>query len=327
MRIGIVGAGIAGLAAARELRRRGCDVSIFEASNRVGGRARTERLHGCIFDTGVQTYTPRGMRIGAAMLEELPTDDLVLVARQVGLYVGGRAVAGSAEKNREPRYAYATGADAFPKLLAQGLDVHLESPVEAIGRRGDAYVIGEEVFDAVVLTPPLSETARLLATAGDRRNLSNSGYRPCIALALGFKQPPPEVPYYALLAQERMNPVLWIGIESLKAPGRAPEGESVFVLQMGPEYSRHNLAAGDSSLVSLGVATLTRLFGSAYAEPAWRYIERWVASQPERVVLFETANRDAKRLIVCGDGTIAGRAENAYESGMLAAERLVGTTG
>ncbi|HEU4343936.1 MAG TPA: NAD(P)/FAD-dependent oxidoreductase [Candidatus Binatia bacterium] len=39
----IVGAGLAGLAAARELERRGCRVRVFEARNRVGGRVWTLR--------------------------------------------------------------------------------------------------------------------------------------------------------------------------------------------------------------------------------------------------------------------------------------------
>jgi monoamine oxidase len=36
--IGVVGAGLAGLSAAYELRRRGYDVRVLEASDRVGGR-------------------------------------------------------------------------------------------------------------------------------------------------------------------------------------------------------------------------------------------------------------------------------------------------
>ena len=39
----IVGAGLAGLAAARELERRGCGVIVIEARERVGGRVWTLR--------------------------------------------------------------------------------------------------------------------------------------------------------------------------------------------------------------------------------------------------------------------------------------------
>jgi monoamine oxidase len=38
MRVVVIGAGLAGLAAADELHRAGADVEVFEASDRVGGR-------------------------------------------------------------------------------------------------------------------------------------------------------------------------------------------------------------------------------------------------------------------------------------------------
>lgn len=41
MRVAVIGAGESGLAAALELRKIGCDITIFEASARVGGRVYT----------------------------------------------------------------------------------------------------------------------------------------------------------------------------------------------------------------------------------------------------------------------------------------------
>jgi len=48
----IVGAGIAGLSAARELTRRGCTVSVLEARERIGGRIWTDRSLGIPLDMG-----------------------------------------------------------------------------------------------------------------------------------------------------------------------------------------------------------------------------------------------------------------------------------
>ena len=50
----VVGAGVAGLTAARELSRSGLDVVVLEASDGVGGRVRTDEVDGFRLDRGFQ---------------------------------------------------------------------------------------------------------------------------------------------------------------------------------------------------------------------------------------------------------------------------------
>ena len=52
LRVGVVGGGLSGLSAAWELRRRGCDVMLFEKGTRVGGRIRSETKDGALFEWG-----------------------------------------------------------------------------------------------------------------------------------------------------------------------------------------------------------------------------------------------------------------------------------
>ncbi len=54
MRIAIVGAGLGGLTAGRILHRAGCDVTVFEKSDGVGGRVRSDRVRGYTLDRGFQ---------------------------------------------------------------------------------------------------------------------------------------------------------------------------------------------------------------------------------------------------------------------------------
>jgi len=52
----IVGAGLAGLTCAKVLRERGAEVAVFEASDGVGGRVRTDEQNGFLLDRGFQVY-------------------------------------------------------------------------------------------------------------------------------------------------------------------------------------------------------------------------------------------------------------------------------
>lgn len=54
----VIGAGLAGLAAARELSIHGAQVSVLEASDQVGGRVRTDHIDGLTLDHGFQVYNP-----------------------------------------------------------------------------------------------------------------------------------------------------------------------------------------------------------------------------------------------------------------------------
>lgn len=56
----VVGAGIAGLAAADTLRRAGRSVTVLEASDAVGGRMRSHRVDGYVMDTGAELLSTAG---------------------------------------------------------------------------------------------------------------------------------------------------------------------------------------------------------------------------------------------------------------------------
>ncbi|HUP20094.1 MAG TPA: protoporphyrinogen oxidase [Gemmatimonadota bacterium] len=109
MRVGIVGAGITGLALAHELARREVEPVVLESSGRPGGVIRSGRVEGRLLEWGPQ----RARRVAGfdALVEELGLSDrLVLAPPGLPLYVYGAG--------RLRRVPFSAGAFARADLLS-----------------------------------------------------------------------------------------------------------------------------------------------------------------------------------------------------------------
>ncbi len=324
MKVGVIGAGIAGLAAARTLKKHDIQCIVFEKSNGVGGRVATRRIGSYTFDTGATSIAPRGRKMEPVMLSELNIEDLVKIERPIYVHAFGRVSPGDSFRNRIPRYTYKSGNTQFPKMLASDLDVRLEHEVGGIGRKSEnKFEIFGESFDALILTPPIPESEALLSSIGESRPLGNSRYRSCISILLGYSEPFADDRYHAIIDPEQRHPLTWLSIETLKSPERAPEGHTAMVAQMSPQYSTSMFGAADEVIVSETVGYITRLYGKAFCEPQEAQVKRWRYSQPETTALFMTVNRTGNRVLLAGDGVMGARIEFAYDAGVFAAELLI----
>lgn len=323
----MVGAGVSGLAAARALKQAGLEPVVYEKDVRPGGRVATDSVGGYVFDSGATTISPRGKSIEPAMLEELGQAELVRVEKPIYTHSSLRVSAGDSARNALPRYAYARGLSTFADLLSEGLDIRYEIEIESIYRNGaKVYRVAGEDFDAVILTPPIPQVRKLLASAGESRPLSNTSFRSCLSVCLGFRRVLPEVPYHALLDPEQRHPLTWLSLESVKCPGRAPEGCTAIVAQMSPQFSATNFENSDEQIIEPTVEFVKRLYGPDWDAPEASLIRRWKYSQPEITAMFENVNHASARLLIAGDGVMGGRVEYAFEAGHQAAQILIAQT-
>lgn len=107
MGVVVVGAGMAGLAAARHLSNAGVEATVLEAAPRVGGRVQTDVVDGFLLDRGFQLYNPaypEGRRV--LDLDALDLQPFVAGAQVVLAGRGGRRVARVGDPRREPRWAW-----------------------------------------------------------------------------------------------------------------------------------------------------------------------------------------------------------------------------
>ncbi len=159
MRVVVVGAGLAGLVAARDLAT-DHEVIVLDKGRSVGGRLATRRIGDAVLDHGAQFFTVRSDDFRTQVDDWLARD----VARVWchGFDGGGDGY---------PRYRGTTGMTALAKDLASGLDVHCSTMVFTIRPGTDAWqVIIDDATtvaaDVVVLTCPVPQSWALLMESG-----------------------------------------------------------------------------------------------------------------------------------------------------------------
>ncbi len=189
-RVGVVGAGMAGMGAARDLVDGGCAVEVFEARDRIGGRTWTDHSLGVPMDMGASwihgpkgnPLTPLAKKAGAVRVKtdyedfyaltpegdalgegEIPdwTWEYFEVDQNYGMSRAKLSKEAFEEGEDLPGKdtVFPRGyASLFPTLLG-GYEINLNYAVEAVewGADGATLVVGGEAhaFDAVIVTLPI----------------------------------------------------------------------------------------------------------------------------------------------------------------------------
>ncbi|HWQ13457.1 MAG TPA: FAD-dependent oxidoreductase [Roseiflexaceae bacterium] len=337
MHLAIVGAGVAGLAAARALRRLrfDVDITIYEQDERIGGRVATGRRAGFAFDHGAQVIKTPSPGVERLLLEELPAGELRRMALPVWTFDASGAISpGDPALNAEPSWYYAGGNDRLAELLAEGLNLrrgvrvdrlnvqrsNVERSMEYYLRAADGSTVG--VADVVLLTPPAPLSAAIVAAsdidAGLRdqllAELRCAAYRRCVSLALAYDRPL-ELPFYALVNADRAHPIAWLALEHAKGPERCPPGHSLLVAQMAPGWSEARWDAPTDAVAPEVARLAGELLGADLGAPLWWERRDWRHALPDAGCDIEMLNRAGGGLLFAGDYGGQGRVHLAIESG------------
>jgi renalase len=323
----VVGAGISGLLAARELTAAGWRVVVLDKGRGVGGRMATRRVGDGTFDHGAQFFTVRDERF-----EKLVSG--WLAERVVEEWSRGFADAeGRPNEDGHPRYRGSHGMTSVPKHLARDLDVHTgERSTQADVREGAWQVQTEAgslfTATALLLTPPVPQSLALfrddaVLPAEARHKLEEIIYSPCFAL-MALLDGPTGVPEPGGV-QIKGEPLDWIGDNQRKGISETP----AVTIHAGPGWSAEYFDADEAwivdSLLSFADEHLQTDLSSRTIETSlarWRY--SWVAQpHPEPCVV---ASEDPP-LLFAGDAFGPSKVEGAALSGLAAADRLLGRGG
>lgn len=312
MRFAVVGAGLAGIAAARELRALGHDAMLFEKSRGLGGRLAARRAEGTVLDHGSPVvHAPEGSALRGVV-------DALDIADRVDLADG---------------IAFHTGATRLPKLLAQGLDLKLGIRLAALRAGGGGLELGDEqgnthgVVAGVVVTAPAPQAADLLERSpegGTRVDVVRGlSYDPAVMVLLGLRL---EGGLSWEILRGVGDPIDEIRREAAK--GRPSlDGVEPVVVRLGAGASAEMIDASDDAVMERVLPALADALGEHEAEPAWQQIKRWRFAVPRGALDPGAVNPPGARIVLAGD-TLTGAGfgssdhHRVYDSGIAAARRI-----
>ncbi|MBA2504115.1 MAG: FAD-dependent oxidoreductase [Pyrinomonadaceae bacterium] len=325
----VVGAGLAGLVAARELRRRGVGVVVFDKGRGAGGRLATRRIGDAVFDHGAQFFTVREAEFGRHV-------DEWLRAGVVREWCRGFAHGdGALRADAHPRYCGTSGMAGIAKSLAADLDVRTGVRVESLVAHEGGWGVTTDAgvnwrAASLLLTPPVPQSLALIESGGftldaeTKAHLARIAYDPCIAVMVIFAGMV-TLPAPGAVQIEGGEPVYWIADNNCK--GVSPRS-SAFTIHAGADFSRAHWEADDELIV----ATLTRhaekFLRDTNGQPLenaqveTQQVKRWRYSKPTVTYTERCLAVQTPPLVFAGDAFGGARVEGAALSGLAAAEQL-----
>lgn len=280
-RTAIIGAGVAGLACARDLALAGRAPVVFERSRGVGGRCATRRVEGRPVDHGV-VFLHGSDPAFLAAVRSVESSTLVEGWPQ-RVRGSGAPCQPDAFAPGETRLAIAGGVSAFPKRLAEGVDVRLNTGVTLVEARDGGLVVTSDegtrqVEDLVIALPaeqalriiePLSIASREVAAAC--RLLASVAGLPCLTLLAGYPPDAP-APEWDVYYPESSAVLQLVSHDTGK---RDPSHGVVLVLQARPGWSRARLDQPAASWTREMLEEAAACIGAWAARPAWTQAHRW----------------------------------------------------
>jgi len=314
----VIGAGWAGLAAARVMAEAGRKVVVLEKARGPGGRSATRRCDGARFDHGAQYFTARSAAFGR-QLQQWQDAELVQPWRPRLAVIGDESAHSDPEE--VSRFVAVPGMNAVCRKFAADLDCRYEQRVSGLrfDRQWQLELASGERLQArrLLITAPPAQAAALLGETDHLHDgLAGTAFNPCIAGLLSFSKH--FDPGFDAAFINHAGALAWVARNSSK-PGR--EGND-WVLHATAEWSQAQLEAPAEQQA----AQLAEAFGELVGEPLpatlnctahrWRYAQ---ARDPlERGMITD----EARRLAIAGDWLSGSRVEGAWISGRKAGDWL-----
>ena len=303
MAVVVVGAGAAGLVAARRLADAGWPCLVLEAADEVGGRLATRRVGPARLDSGAQFFTVRSAEMAALVDGWLAAGVVYEWCRGFGPPPDGH-----------PRYAGRDGMAGLARHLAGGIDVRTGTAVRTVRPSGDGWAVDDLEAEAVVLTPPVPLSRAVLAFDAD---VPDVGYEPTLA-ALAVLDRPAALPPPGAVQLD--GPLRFVADNRAKGVSAA----SAVTVHAGGRWSAAHWDDPDDDALAALLDLARPWLGAAAVTGA--VLDRWPHATPRTTVADRcvvAARAPAGPVVLAGDAFAGPKVEGAVLSGLAAAAAVI----
>lgn len=310
VRVGIIGAGMAGLACATELNKQGIAAVLFDKGRGPGGRMATRRAEHngemLFFDHGAQYFTAHDSAFTATIGKWLT-----------------RGVVANWPAAGENAYVGIPGMNGPLKHMAKSLDVRWGTRITRVTAADEGWSVqhedGAELVSHCVCAIPAEQAAELLSDVMPEMARFADGVEsdPCWTVMAAFDDP---LPIDADTIWAPKASVSWASRNSAKPDRTGPES---WVIQASADYSREHL---EDDAAAAAPKLLARFFDEAEIEavaPTYLTAHRWRYSMPRPNATPHILWDENRGIGAAGDWLVKPKVEGAWLSGRAMAEAVV----
>lgn len=340
MKIGIIGSGIAGLSAGRELAKAGHDVTVIEKSRGYGGRLASingGENNNVQFDYGISHFTAKSPEFSGFVSELLDKNLAKIWETPFSMYDGEQFHQENPNSSTQVRYTAVNGMESIGKYLGRWVDLKLDEKAGGLTYFGPhrrlkkAWMINLTSFntfevDAVIVATPANQAYGIILTCQDEvntlkiiREIDDVHYEPAFTLMATYGDTP--VPSWpGVISQDDI--IEFVSNESSK---RDNPDENSLVIRSTPEFASEFRKADREQVKEKMLDRLGTIIGGWTANPEWTKLHFWRYYRPRTFLKqpFMDFEGLESPLALIGDYFDGNNAESAYRSGLLLAKHWI----
>ncbi len=301
----IIGAGMAGLSAAKVLTQTGHEVIILDKGRGVGGRMSTRKIEQGKADHGAQYFSVKTPEF-QALIGELQAENITATWQLA--------------QRENVRYIGAKGMNMIPKKLAEKLTICLNEKVTLIEKNelktesGNSYS-----FDNLIVTCPIPQVIELFQNSKidfsekDKSVLESIEYVPCIAVMAVLKEPT-KIPTGGIILENQA--VAWIADNFQKGISVTPTA----TLHASAEFSKTHLEDDLQEVAKMMLKSVSQWVTAENIVTS--QVHRWRYSNAIKLYVQPFYQLENQNIYLAGDGFGMGNVEGAFLSGYFCSQAI-----